>query len=256
MSIIASMHIHISAAQKALSALGIPYTNIPGFPHGLVYQGGACITTYTPFNSESGARFCRDKAAVYELLKDIVPVPTTKYFIDPWYESGAQKSPSLEDILTMSSDILYPRIIKMNTGERGQNVFLTHSHDESRLALSYIYDKQSKYYDSVALIQQYITLGTELRVFVVCGEIICVYERLSARGIDRDSNQRIYTLAQKIIPHIPGLWYALDFIESTEGDIYFLEVNTRPFFATYCAVHGEDMLVGAYTKAFRMQLKQ
>jgi hypothetical protein len=146
------MHSNIKALKKALEETNVPFSDIPGFPDALVAEGHPFVRCSTPFNAESIAALCRDKAAVHTILEGRARMPKTAAFLDPYGAHPDLAERSLEDILKKSLPFLYPRIVKMNQGERGRNVYIARDEAEARNALAKIFDKGSRDYDYIALV--------------------------------------------------------------------------------------------------------
>jgi glutathione synthase/RimK-type ligase-like ATP-grasp enzyme len=225
------MHQNIKILREALASIRISYGVIEGFPDALMVGGYSFVRATTPFNDESIASLCKDKDAVHKLLRGAVPMPLTKSFLDPQGrhpELAAAKS--IEDIMRNSSEFIYPRIIKMNQGEKGRNVFMARNEDDARAAFETIFNKESKYYDYIALVQEYIEPKKEWRVLVSAGRPVLCYDRVSKQISKDTDSSRILELSNAILKRIPLFWGSVDFIESKNGSLYFLEINSRPEF--------------------------
>lgn len=246
------MHQNLEILKEVLTEDGISYTEIPGFFDALVVGRDSFIRSMTPFNSEAIAELCRDKFAIYTMLCSKIPMPDTKAFFDPngRYPEYA-KAKSHQDILTACSDFLYPRIIKMNSGEQGENVFIVKNSDESLLALENIFNKESQHYDYMALVQEYIEPKRELRVAVAGGEFVFAYDRESKEMIEGPLAEKLEGMSKTILGHIDLSWGAIDFIEDGTGDVYLLEVNTRPRFDGFISFDAKNQ----FKKLFRLGLK-
>lgn len=235
------MHQNIFLLKAALAEIGLIGKEIKGFPDGVVTPIGAFIRASTPFNSESVSVLCRDKAAVYSLLLDKVPQPHTDILFD-----------SMRPFLSF----LYPCIVKMNAGERGIHVFLVSDEKEKDIALSHIFNKESRHYDYIALIQEYIKPLSEIRVIIAAGEVSCIYDRDTQEVVLGDGAARIESYARVIIKTLGLSWGALDFIQDESGKFYFLEANTKPSFEKMVQKNGGRLLLDAYIKAITHVMKQ
>ncbi len=246
------MHQNLEILKEVLAEEGVSYTEIPGFFDALVVGKEPFIRSVTPFNTEATSTLCCDKFAIHTMLGSTIPMPRTKAFLDPHgrYPEYA-KEKSFKDILTACSDFLYPRIIKMNSGEQGSNVFIVKNDEESLLALENIFNKESQHYDYMALVQEYMEPKRELRAAIAGGEFVFAYDRESKEMIEGPLVERLEGMSKTILEHVDLSWGALDFIEDGTGDVYLLEVNTRPRFDGFISFDARNQ----FKKLFRMGLK-
>jgi glutathione synthase/RimK-type ligase-like ATP-grasp enzyme len=246
--IISPMHKNIEAVRQALHEMNTDFSEIEGFYDAVMIKGYAFVRAVTPFNNGSIASLCRDKAAVYTLLKGIVPMPETISVLD---KQGTYAVLAHD----VSLDILYPRIVKMNSGERGDNVYFVSNKEEAQSALASIFDKNSSHYDYLALIQEYIKPVREIRVVVAEHSVAFAYDRSSAELLSSDAFEKVVNLSEKVLQRLTITWGALDFIESESGELFFLEVNTRPGFNTFIEKNGNRLLVDLYKASLRKFLE-
>ena len=240
------MHPNIRAVLAALEELGVSFSPILGFPDAVMVGSSAFIRAATPFNNGSASLVCRDKAAVHALLHGKIKMPKTISFKDP----HEQVSPGrFADILNMSLDIFYPRIVKMNHGERGKNVFIARDDNETVLALDSIFDPASKEYDYIALIQEFIEPAREIRIVVVNGGCALAYYREKFESVSPDEFSLLSSFSRPILDTIDLSWGAIDVIQSRNGTYYFIEVNTKPSFEGLIAARGIALAKGFYIQA-------
>ncbi len=246
------MHPNILFLKKVLTEEKITYTTIPDFPDALILRNQLFIRATTPFNSEAVSVLCRDKSAIHALCEGRVPMPKTRSFLDPQgkYPELVQNK-TIPAILTAVSDFIYPRIIKMNSGEQGKNVFIVHDETESRAALERIFEKSSRNYDYMALIQEYIEPKRELRAAIAGGKFVFAYDRESKELIENELEEKLESLSKTVLEHLDLSWGALDFIEDGVGDIYLLEANTKPNFEGFISYDKKDTLKGLYKIALK-----
>lgn len=249
---ITRMHPNIKILVSVLDELAIPYKTIESFPDALEVGQRYFVRSGTPYNSESLALFCRDKDAVHKILSGVVLMPKTKSFLNPEGRyNNLSKAKSIRDIVEMTLDFVYPRIVKMNHGEQGRNVFLVTSQIEMEYALHEIFDQKSRYYDYIALVQEYIQPQREVRVLISGGEAMFVYERDSKREVLGADKTTLQNLTSSILEKIPLSWGACDFIQSRDGQWYFLEINTRPKFGEDTVVLHKRALQNLYKRALQ-----
>ncbi|MEN9621794.1 MAG: hypothetical protein RLZZ67_228 [Candidatus Parcubacteria bacterium] len=241
------MHKNIEAVRQALHEINTDFSEIKGFYDAVMVKGYAFVRAVTPFNNGSIASLCRDKAAIYTLLKGSVPMPETISVLD---KQGTYATESKD----VSLDILYPRIIKMNSGERGDNVYLVTNKEEARSALASVFNKSSLHYDYLALIQEYIKPIREVRVVVSNHVVALGYDRTTGSLLSQDDFEKVKTMSEVILHKLTIAWGAFDFIESESGEFYFLEVNTRPGFNTFIEKNSNRLLVELYKASLKKLL--
>lgn len=238
--------------KEVLDEEKVSFSVISNFPDALILRGEPFIRAATPFNSESISNLCRDKDAIHTILAGKVPMPRTKSFLDPlgrYPELVLHKT--IPAILTAISDFLYPRIIKMNSGEQGRNVFIARDESESRAALERIFEKSARNYDYMALVQEYIEPKRELRAAIAGGRFVFAYDRDSKELINDELEEKLESLSKTVLEHIDLSWGALDFIEDGVGDIYLLEANTKPSFEGFVGKEKTDNLKILYKIALK-----
>ena len=244
------MHPNIKALRQALAETGIAFASVPGFDDTVMVAGHPFMYALTPFNTHSASAISLDKAMLYRLLLGKVAMPLTIDIVDPNgdFPKHIAKAPSLEESFKKASGILYPCIVKMNMGDAGRNVYKVDNERELRDGIAAIFDKKSKDYDFIALIQEYIQPAREIRTVIVAGELFFAYDRKTADVLSGAVLEEVADLSKKILETVTLSWCALDFIESPSGEIYFLEANTRPGFEGFVAKHGDRLLVDGYKK--------
>lgn len=249
------MHLHIQALKQALLGLGIAPSMVPGFPDALMVRGRPFIRTTTPFNDEGVSALCRDKAAVHALLDGKVRMPKTRAFLDPAgrYPELCQAR-SIDEIVESSLDFLYPRIVKMNRGRAGRHVFLAKDEAGFRDSLGKVFDKASRHYDYIALVQEHVEPRAEYRVAVSGGRPTLAYGRDSFGFVDAPIASDLFETCGQILAEIPVSWGSLDFIESTDGSLYFLEANTQPSHEGFIQKNGGGAIRDLYALALRQFL--
>jgi glutathione synthase/RimK-type ligase-like ATP-grasp enzyme len=245
------MHLHVKALREALTSLHMSFSAIPDFHDSVIAKDMHFIRTATPFNTESVSALCRDKAALHKVLDGKVPMPKTKSFIDPNSIHAEQDLDSIKAIAESVSDFVYPRIVKMNQGERANNTFIVKNETETTEALRCIFDKSARYYDYIALVQEYIRPKRELRVAVAAGRPQFVFDRASKSILHGALGKKAAELSELIIKEISISWAAIDFIESDSGEVYFLEANTRHNFEDFMQVNGLAEVKNLYIQAIQ-----
>jgi glutathione synthase/RimK-type ligase-like ATP-grasp enzyme len=229
------------------------------------------VNSTTPWNSAVASAICKDKYFSYKLLRSAVRMPRTISCFDPLVEERFSKyvtHSSVEDLAAaVCKDFPSPFIVKMNSGSEGRNVFLCHSKEEVAASLQAIYRKDSRSYDFIALAQEYIAPKKEYRVIVFKGDIMLVYEKSTkgaqfagnlsplhhtdAKAVRIEDPVFIERLAAFIAPIFEKLdigFVGIDVIESNDGELFMLELNSNPGFSYFVRDNGKEPLVEMYQK--------
>lgn len=230
----------------------------------------------TPFNNDAVSRLCKDKEFSYRLLKGVVRTPRTRGFFDPDYaderfDRYKKEKQSADIAREIASLFPFPVIVKMNAGTRGINVYKCARTEEVERALAAIFKKDSRYYDYIALGQEYIPPAREFRVVVFRGKVLLAYEKdisqarfvgnLSplhyegARAVHLTDATALGRFAEFLAPAlrvIPAEFSGCDIIEDARGNLHLLELNTSPGFYHFTKDNGEELLVRLYENILRM----
>ncbi len=186
-----------------------------------------------------GIALGRDKLrCTQKLLKHHLPFPTTGF---------AHSKEDFDNIINMAGGV--PLIIKLVEGTEGVGVFLA---DDKKHALNLL--KTFKQLDVPLIVQEFIeeSAGTDVRAFVVDGEIIACMQRQSQDGDFRanvalggntqstiltDLEKEIALKAAKAIGmNIAGV----DLIRSNKGPLV-IEINVAPGFTGLEKITGVDV---------------
>ena len=124
----------------------------------------------TPFNTNSFSKISRDKELTYLLLKDMIRMPKTFGVFDPNYSEDGEiknnKEQFSENLRKILNQINFPLVVKPNSLSRGTNFSLCKREEEVLSALEKIFNRNSRHYDFVALLQEYVEVAEEYRVIV------------------------------------------------------------------------------------------
>ncbi|HEY0907830.1 MAG TPA: hypothetical protein VGE35_00615 [Candidatus Paceibacterota bacterium] len=250
------MHPNIKALRQALAETGVAFSSVEGFEDIVMVAGHPFMYALTPFNTHSGSAVCLDKAMLFKLLEGRVRMPRTVSIVDPNGDYPKHiKVDGLEESFKKASGIPYPLIVKMNAGDAGRNVYKVDTEVEARDGIAAIFNKASKNYDFIALVQEYIKPVREIRAVIVNGKFSFAYDRKGADMLSGEVADEVSRLSKIILGTVSLSWCALDFIESESGELYFLEANTRPGFEGFLARHGDRLLVDAYKDALKSFLE-
>lgn len=236
------------------------------------------VHSSTPFNTEDVVRICRDKDYTRLILGDSVKMPKTLSFLDPSVdEKYAEyvKEKSVEEMTgKIERQIPYPLIVKKNSGEQGQNVFLVKNQLETKEALAKIFNKEDKLYDHIALAQEYFPSVREYRVIVFRSEIILIYEKdttgaifegnlsplhyKDARAVlvsDEKTKNRLADFISPVWQKINLGFGGLDIAENDSGELCLFELNTKPGFEHFAKDNGLKPIVEMYKEIFKKLIK-
>lgn len=188
---------------------------------------------------------CENKANMYqELIANSISIPKT--FILP--AQNQYKREGIEQFVNEAiNELSLPLVIKTWYGVSGEGVFLVKRKDD-------VFAVIDKFKGENILLQEYIgeSAGTDVRLFVVRGKVVCALRRESANGNFRSNA----TLGGKLTPYIPtvvetklateatkvmGCDYAVvDMLRSVTGSLV-CEVNTTANISNFYNVAGVDI---------------
>jgi hypothetical protein len=266
---ITSTHLLTEAAKR----LKIPYTFIDKNQSFLVlhYPGKNhyIINTNLGLISSSEEKIGRDKAYQYQLLEKSSLLPKFKTYIDPAsvkYGEFAEFNTNIRILDDIENNFAYPLILKKNQGQEGVNVFKVNNRNELERDIKQIFNLRDSEYDYVLLAQEYIEAKAEYRVVIHNGEIVLAYTKDNADSKYRGNlsplhyenakavelkDAGIQTRLQGVVDTIYGLWpvkYAgIDVIESQNGKLHLIEVNTAPSLAYFVKDNGEEKAIEIYS---------
>lgn len=269
------METHIRCLTKACNQLGIGYNFLDkeenfiqlDKANELIFQRNR-----TPFNTEVMASICKDKEHTYHLLNQQIAMPKTVGYLDFNTSDEYQKYiryKTLDAVLeNIEKEFTYPVVIKSNSGALGINVFLCHDQERVREALSQIFNRNSSFYDYVALAQEYIPSEKEFRMVYFKKELVLCYQRVSENkefgakywdsnkgfAIHFTDSKELSSLTEFLSPvlELPGLSYVgCDVIKSHQGKNYLIEINSGPKYNHFVDSCGEKEVIKMYTKILR-----
>jgi glutathione synthase/RimK-type ligase-like ATP-grasp enzyme len=232
----------------------------------------------TPFNSEAFSRISQDKEFSYRVYSDVIRMPKTLGFLDPEcdpkYRHYVVYQTRKEIVQKIDTEFKYPVIVKMNSGSQGVNVFKCDDIHDIEKAIDTIFNRDSLHYDYVALAQEYISLEKEFRVIVLKNEVELVYEKdTSEAGIpignisplhrsgakavvlqDENLKQKIKDFVGNLSKKISIKYVGLDVALDTNGDLWLIEINTKPGFGYFIRDNGPELIIELY-KNMLLELK-
>lgn len=217
------------------------------------------INASNPLNNESVAVLVKDKEFAYKALDRVVQMPPTKAYFDPAHdEYGLYKTfdSQKEIVEDITRSFTFPLMMKRNRGARTVHVFKCNTKEEVEKTLTTIFDQKNKDYDYVALAQTFIPSTTEYRVIVLDGKIELVYEKNLSAGVakhitDSATIDKLQKFIYPIFKTIPLRWSGLDIISGTDGNLYLLELNSKPGFGYFLQNNKKEIIVEIYKKILR-----
>lgn len=224
-----------------------------------------------PLNSASVARLCEDKEYFYNYFKSCIDMPKTKGYLNPFHDGAYTEYKHYLDIESIANNIElnfeYPVILKKNRGTWGINVFKCENKNEVITSLLKIYDGNSKYFDYVALSQEYIKIANEYRVLFLEGTLHCAYEkdiseaafvgnlsRLHWEGAkaklvsDEAFLDRIKQFCKPLFQGGELRYVGLDIAFDINEKLWLIEANSAPGFEHFVKGCGEELAVEWYKK--------
>lgn len=226
----------------------------------------------TPFNAEVVYGICQDKMHTYELLHESVRMPHTASFLD-WkvdqkylkYLTYSSEQAVIEEI---ERSFTYPVVVKKNRGALGENVFLCHDTEELEQALGSVFNPESKGYDYIALVQEFVSTSEEYRLVCAFGHPVLLYRR--GKG-GRDFNLRYWEqgeiaelleddaltrllrqFVQPVFDVIKIGFAGFDIIRGNDGHLYLIEINASPKFDHVTESSGNEPVVEMYEQCLTL----
>ena len=136
----------------------------------------------TPLNLHSIMKLCQDKDYFYSFYNDVVRMPKTMSFLNPY---SAEKYDQYLDSVTIFGIIeqieaafSYPLIVKKNRGSWGSNVFKVDNRRSLEKGLLDIFNMSSSRFDYIGLAQEFIDIEIEYRAIFLNGEYQFAYEKV------------------------------------------------------------------------------
>lgn len=228
------------------------------------------VNAFTPFNSSSVDKICKDKEFTYRLLKDVARMPRTKGYFDPHpqdarYESYVVEASYEAVAESIVRDFGLPVMVKMNSGALGTNVYLCTMSDDVLIAVKTIFNHDLPSSDFVALAQEYIKGVKEYRAIVFRGEVLLLYEKDISNATftgnlsplhyenshavlvtDAALLRRVQGAIAGIFPVLPLEYCGIDLIEDSTGEFHIIELNSHPGLHHFVKDNGDEPVVQMY----------
>ena len=228
----------------------------------------------TPLNYQSVVQLCQDKDYFYNYYKDIVRMPKSMAFLNPYgdakYKRYLKQRSIYEIIESVEMSLEYPLIVKKNRGSWGTNVFKVESRRELEQALLAIFNTNSASFDYVALVQEFIEIDKEFRAIFLDGEFIFAYEKIvdgaafkdnlsplhweGSRAVfvtDSQTIEAIKWLCKPMFKKLEIAFSGLDIAKSRSGEYILIEANSSPGFDHIIKHQGYKQVVGLYEQILK-----
>lgn len=265
--------INLQVLTRVCKELGLPFEIKDDFGNFIEIKKGNksfyFVYCNTPFNNESSSFISRDKEFSYRIFGKDLNMPKTKAYLNPEandqydiYKKYKNQNQIIEDI---EENFSYPMIVKMNSGSRGNNTFLCHNENEIKIALRNIFNPNSKDYDYVANVQEYINIKKEYRVIWFEKKIVFVYEKVvngqkkNISPLHNDDAKAILIREEGILTEIENFlskskslsdfdYLGIDLVIDADGQMKLLEINSHPGFSYFVRDNGEEEIKKMYKK--------
>jgi len=269
------MNRNIASLVTACENLGVEYT----FYHATKNLVGIRVTGKewlfanwaTPLNGQSVMQLCQDKDYFYNYYKDVVRMPKSFAFLNPYseekYSCYLREKSIFEVINRVEKECAYPMIVKKNRGSWGTNVFKVGNRRELEKALLSIFNMSSASFDYVALVQEYIEIEKEFRAIFLGGKLQFAYEKIIEGAEFKDNlsplhwegSRAEYVTQNEELEAIEALCKALfqklmipfcgiDIAKSQSGEYVLIEANSSPGFDHIIKHQGSEQIVKLYER--------
>ena len=225
----------------------------------------------TPLNPQSIMQLCQDKDYFYSFYKNIIKMPKTSSFLNPYSDEKYSKYLKLKTIFeiikSIEQDHNYPIIIKKNRGSWGANVFKVNDTRELEKGLLKIFNMNSASFDYVCLAQEFIEIKQEYRVIYLNGEHQFSYKKVIDDALfsnnlsplhwegskselvrDNETLKHIINFCSPIFDELMIPFCGLDVALDNTGKFWLIEANSSPGFDHIIEHQGNKEIVTLYKK--------
>lgn len=253
-----------------------------GYPYHILHSGNNTLKIILPHKdtyiinghgewlSDHHREICLDKDIQINIIGSHL-FPKTLSACDPYlssmYQSYASQTSYTEIIQTWEKTFSYPFIIKPNRGAQGINVQIIHNQEQALQAITNIFYQDQRYYDYIALGQEYLNIKKEYRVICLDGTIEMILEKDVSQAqytgnisplhwtgatVIWKTDVVLYDIMEKIVSEVFSSLHltfgGLDIVQTQDNQFYLLEINAHPGFRLFRKVYGDKPLISLYTK--------
>ena len=199
------------------------------------------------------------------MLQNTINIPKTKGYLDPNCLLEFRKYCKYGSNIEVQNDIIenfaFPLILKPNKGSMGLGVLKIDNIDELTAGIEIAFNQENKLYDYVMLVQEYIDIKQEFRVFCVdrIAELVYLKDNSLAQFdgnlsplhwvgsspkmiTNNELLTRIQTFINPIFAQIPVFWSGLDVVIDQYDKMFLIEINTAPSLSIFLE-HNPDVVV-------------
>ncbi|PIE80892.1 MAG: alpha-L-glutamate ligase [Chloroflexi bacterium] len=232
----------------------------------------------TPFNTHSVMKLCQDKDYFYSFYHDIIRMPKTHSFLNPYSDSKYTHyldSHTIYGIIEqIEAEFTYPLIVKKNRGSWGTNVFKVENRRELEQGLLEIYSASSARSDYIGLAQEYIDVDVEYRAIFFLGKYQFAYKKIAGDTeltdnlsplhsagskaeyvTDEGTKQAICHFCAPLFDKLMIQFCGLDIAQDKAGHLWLIEANSSPGFDHIIRHEGDELIIQLYEKMLK-QLAQ
>lgn len=233
------------------------------------------VLNRAPFNSEAFHAICKDKSHTYQLLNNMIHMPTTLSVLDFGVRGEYRQYleyDSVDAVLqAVHTQLQYPVIVKPNQGALGEQVHLCANDSDVRTALGHIFNEHSRYYDYMALVQQFIPTQAEYRLICLYGEPMFAYSRGNAATFnvkywehnehamlvdDIDLMQELHAFIAPVDRTIKTGMVGYDIIRGKDQALSLIELNSSPQFDHFLQANDAAPVVDLYRQGLDILNRQ
>ena len=228
----------------------------------------------TPLNTQSVMKLCQDKDYFYSFYHDVVRMPKTISFLNPYsdekYAEYLNGNTIFSIIEKIEAAFTYPLIVKKNRGSWGTNVFKVENRRALEKGLLDIFNMSSSLFDYIGLVQEYIDIEVEYRVVFLQGAYQFAYEKIMGNGtfvenlspLHSEGSKAHYvtndltkqTLTDFCAPLFNKLmiqFCGLDIAQDKQGKLWLIEANSSPGFDHIIRHEGDERIIQLYEDILR-----
>ena len=229
----------------------------------------AFVNWTTPFNTHSIMKLCQDKDYFYTFYQDVVRMPKTLSFLNPYsdqkYARYLDSTTIFGTIKQIEAAFSYPLVVKKNRGSWGSNVFKVENLRELEKGLLDIFNMSSSRFDYVGLAQEFIDVEAEYRVIFLNGNYQLGYEKIGGEGdyfdnlsplhtegskaqyvTDEVTKQAISDFCAPLFDKLMIPFCGVDIAKDKQGKLWLIEANSSPGFDHIIRHEGDERVIQLY----------